>query len=104
MLLVRYNDFIVFDPAARLFDKAILLHSSFDILDLRAVQRIFTKAKLKSIVFWRVVARCDLYSAVGVEMEQREIKQRCRTDTDVDDLQTGRNQPGYDSLGVTIGG
>jgi hypothetical protein len=36
-------------------------------------------------------------------MEQREIKQRCRTDTDVGDLQTRRNQPGYDSLGVTIG-
>lgn len=50
------------------------------------------------------MARGDLDTAVGVEMEQREIKQRGRTDTNIGDLETRRNQPGYDSLGVKIGG
>ena len=50
MLLVRRNDFISFDPAAGLLDKMILLDSSFDLLDLCAVKRVLTKAKLESIV------------------------------------------------------
>ena len=50
MLLVRHNDFIAFDCAAGLLDEMILFDPSFDILDLRAVKRILTHAKLESIV------------------------------------------------------
>ena len=49
------------------------------------------------------MARGNFDSTVRVEMIQREIKQRCRTDTDVDDLKAGRDQSGNDSLGVTFG-
>src|ERR1043165_5901407 len=97
MLVIRRNDRVVLHFSAGPLLKLIALHSRTEVLDLFAVESVLADAKFESIVLRCIVACGDLYASVNVEMKQRKIKQRCRTNTNVVNLQATMHRSTMDS-------
>src|ERR1051326_6733979 len=104
MLVIRRNDRVALALAAGIFLELLALHTLAQVLDLRAVERIFAHADFEAVVLGGVVARGDHHAAVDVEMKEREVEQRRRADADIVDAKAGGEESLDHSFGVRIGG
>src|SRR6185503_7152266 len=84
---IVWNDGVLRQPSDPRHKRTGLHHRS-KRLDLLSMNRVFSDADLKSIVFGCIVTPGDHNASVNRELKQRKIHKRRGTNTDIHDVQS----------------